>query len=254
MNADPSPDPLLAEFVELRAPRARALVRRGHERDAERLGLAGDPPGAAASESGGRAPHPVVELSGGSVALVRRYHRGGAMRHLNRTRYFLGHRAFHELRVTELARAAGVRAPVVLAAVERRHRLGYDAWLATLWIPGADELVAWLVAASSRAGEAAMQEVGRQVGLMHGGGIAHPDLNLRNVLVTAGDMGHPAIHLIDFDRGRMFAGPVPEWRRRRDLQRLARSARKLGALVPPRAWEAFRAGYGPAWPSAVDLG
>lgn len=191
------------------------------------------------------------------------------MRHLVRSRYFLGNRAHHELRITEAARAAGVRVPLVLAAVERRHTIGYEAWLATRWIPGAQELVGWLVAASSSAGEGALELVGRQVGLMHAGGIAHPDLNLRNVLVaghesgerrpeiarsTADHSGRPAVYLIDFDRGRAFAGPVPESRRRRDLERLARSARKLGALIPPRAWEAFRAGYGSGWPPGLVFG
>lgn len=262
-------------FVEMRAGRARALVRRGYEPFADRLGLLGDPADAADSVAGGRAAHPVVELDGGEHALVRRYRRGGAVRHVNGSRYFLGHRSYHELRMTELARSAGVRVPTVLAAAERRLALGYRAWLATLLIPGARDLVAWLTAASSSGGEAALERVGLEVGLMHAGGIAHPDLNLRNVLVAehpvtareaqipraargyqsgrAGPAG-PAVHLIDFDRARAFAGPVPEARRRRDLERFARSGRKLGALIPPRAWEAFRAGYGGEWPGGLSLG
>lgn len=269
MSPPPLTDAPLAEFVELRDGRVRGLVRSGYEQHAERLGLAGDPTAAAASIPGGRTAHPLVALDGGERALVRRYHRGGAMRHLNRSRYFLGHRSYHELRVTEMARAAGVRVPVVLAAVERRHALGYHAWLATLWIPHAEDLVGWLAAGSSAAGETALERVGRQAGMMHAGGVAHPDLNLRNVLVSThggderelqiprsarGDGEGPAVYLIDFDRGRAFPGPVPEPRRRRDLERLARSARKLGALVPPRAWEAFRAGYGGGWPSRLSFG
>jgi len=54
--------------------------------------------------------------------------------------------------------------------------------------------------------------------------------------------------VIDFDRARLFAGPVPAARRSRDLRRLVRSARKLGTSVSPADWEALRAGYGGEWP------
>lgn len=233
------------------AGRTRALVRAGYERHAARLGLEGDPP-AEEMASGGRMPHPVVELGAGEHALVRRYHRGGAMRHVNGSRYFLGHRSFEELAVTERARASGVRAPLVLAAAERRRVVGYDAWIATSWISGARDLVGWLVAASPSGGEAALEEMGRQVSAMHEGGVAHPDLNLRNVLVGSVEGARPAIHLIDFDRARAFADGVPDSRRRSDIERLVRSARKLGALIPPRAWAAFRSGYGESWPQGLS--
>lgn len=240
-------------FVELRDGAARALVRAGYERHAELLGLAGDPP-VSGMAAGGRAPHPVVDLGAGERALVRRYRRGGAMRHVNGARYFVGHRSYEELVATERARAAGVRGPLVLAAAERRRMPGYEAWIATRWIAGAQDLVGWLVAASSAGGEAALEEVGRQISAMHAGGVAHPDLNLRNVLVGEVEPGGPAIHLIDFDRARVFEGRVPEARRRRDLERLFRSARKLGALIPPGAWAALRSGYGLLWPSDLRPG
>ena len=93
-----------------------------------------------------------------------------------------------------------------------------------------------------------LAETGRQIGLMHAAGVSHPDLNLRNLLVgdgDAGDGGGPVVHLIDFDRARVYAGPIPTQRRLRDVWRLGRSARKLGMPlnVPDRAalWDGYLA-------------
>ena len=178
--------PALSDFALVRDGRSTTFVRRGFEASAHLLGLAGDPP-SGDTISGGRARHPVVALPDGSRAVVRRYHRGGAVRHVNRWTYFAGHRAFHELLATETARAAGVRVPLVLAATERRAGIGYHAWLATQFLDGALESAAWLASASADARLAMLAEAGRQIGLMHGAGIAHPDLNLRNLLVTVSD-------------------------------------------------------------------
>lgn len=244
-------DPALAGFVALRGSGVRALVRREHQEEAERLGLAGPPAAEAGTVRGGRQPHPVVELADGGRAVVRRYRRGGALRHLNADRYFLPFRALAEARATERARAAGVRVPEVLAAVERRTvPVGYTASLATRWIPAATELAAWLPGRAAAEREAVLREVGRQVGWMHAGGIAHPDLNLRNVLVTAAG----EVYVLDFDRATLFAGPVPARRRARDLRRLGRSARKLAAPLDARGWAALREGYGAGWPAGADLG
>jgi 3-deoxy-D-manno-octulosonic acid kinase len=175
--------PTLAGFTLVEDGPARTLVRRGLEPAAPLLGLRGDPP-SPDSIAGGRAKHPLVPLPDGSRAVVRRYHRGGAVRHVNRATYFLGHRAFHELLATETARAAGVRVPLVLAATERRSILGYHAWLATRLLVGTTESAAWLASASPDARLPVLREAGRQVAWMHDAGIAHPDLNLRNLLVS----------------------------------------------------------------------
>jgi 3-deoxy-D-manno-octulosonic acid kinase len=175
--------PALSGFAALEAGPVHMLVRAGFDSAAPLLGLDGDP-ASAETIAGGRARHPVVLLPGGSRAVVRRYHRGGAVRHLNRATYFAGHRAFHELLATERARAAGVRAPAVLAATERRTGLGYAAWLATRLLQGTVESAAWLASASADARLTVLSEAGRQIALMHDAGIAHPDLNLRNLLVA----------------------------------------------------------------------
>jgi 3-deoxy-D-manno-octulosonic acid kinase len=281
--------PALAGYAALEHGPARMLLRRGLEPHAALLGRDGPPP-AEASVAGGRAAHPVVPLPDGRRAVVRAYRRGGAVRHLLRARYLAGHRAFAELLATETARRGGVRVPDVLAAVERRMPVGYEAALATAWIPGAVESAAWLASAPPAARMAMLREAGRQVARMHLAGVAHPDLNLRNLLVVSPDstpssaaagrdavpppdpsaassaemdaVGHhpsanppqspdadaPLVYVIDFDRARLYGGPVPAERCAADLRRLARSARKLRGGLGADGWRALAAGYGDAWP------
>jgi 3-deoxy-D-manno-octulosonic acid kinase len=242
-------DPLLADYSPLAEGSARMLVRRGYEEHAALLGLRGTPEATAGWAGGGRAPHPVVALSDGEAAVVRAYRRGGAMRHLNRGRYFLGHRAFAELRAAETARRGGVLTPLPLAATERGAGLGYTAHFATLWVPDTRDLAAWLPDYGADGAADVLAEAGRQVGRMHMAGVAHPDLNLRNLLVRGTE-----VYLLDFDRARVYPGPVPGCQRERDLLRLARSARKLRAPVGRDGWAAFRGGYGAGWPLRDDLG
>lgn len=175
------------------------------------------------------------------------------MRHLNRDLYFLGRRAMEELRATERARHAGVRAPEVLAATERRRGIAYTATLATRWIPDAVDLSLWIRGRSPVEVSGALFAAGSQLARMHAGGVAHPDVNLRNLLV-AGSSGSLLVYLLDFDRARVGDGPVPRGRRSRDLLRLARSARKLRAPIGAAGWAALRDGYGDEWPLDRDLG
>lgn len=248
---DYTADPVLEDFVELRAGRGKILVRRGYAEHAAELGLEGDPEGSGEAVPGGRAEHPLVQLPGAERALVRRYHRGGVIRHFNRTTYLAGQRSYHELWVTERARAAGVSVPLALAAAERRRAVGYSAWLATRWIPDARDLADWLTAdaVEERSDGAVLEMVGQQIAAMHDAGITHPDLNLRNVLVGVGGRD---VYLLDFDRARVLAGPVPARRRRADVARLLRSARKLRVPVPPDGWPAMAEGYGKSWPMRAE--
>ncbi|HEU4557334.1 MAG TPA: lipopolysaccharide kinase InaA family protein, partial [Longimicrobium sp.] len=124
------------------------------------------------------------------------------------------------------------------------------AWLATVFVPGARDLAAWLAdGGGEERRRAVLAGAGRQVGLMHAAGVAHPDVNLRNLLVAADD----EVYLIDFDKAQVTPDPVSRGRRERDLRRLARSARKLEANLTPADWAAFREGYGDDWPPGLDL-
>lgn len=246
----PSPPP---GFVHFQHEATRAWLRADLAPHAALLGLTGAPAPALRTLRGGREPHPVVELPGGVRVVLRRYRRGGAMRHLNPARYFLGHRAWDELRATEAARRAGARVPEVIAAAERRALPGYTAMLATRLVEDATELASWLEDHDAEGRRAVLEDAGGQIGLLHRGGVAHPDLNLRNFLV-APSPGGPVTYVLDFDRARLYPGPVPPRRRARDLRRLARSARKVSAPLGPAEWSALRRGYGASWPLPADLG
>jgi hypothetical protein len=71
--------------------------------------------------------------------------------------------------------------------------------------------------------EAAMRAAGRLLRRAHDAGLVHPDLNLKNILVTAEDP--PSALVLDLDRGRLVR-EVSERARRRMLDRLWRSVRK----------------------------
>lgn len=244
-------------FVPVELADSRLMVREGYERHAAAIGLA-DARSAVETVSGGRAAHPVVSLPGGGRIVVRRYRRGGAVRNVNRETYFIGHRAFAEALATERARGGGVRVPRVVAALERPSHPGYHAALASVWIPDSLDLASWLNRANDASaagdGEAdrVLRSVGEQIRRMHDAGIAHPDVNLRNLLVARGSNGGPAVWVLDFDRARLYEGGVPAARRERDLRRLVRSAGKLGAPIGAVGWSAMGAGYGADWPLGAD--
>lgn len=254
-------DRVLIDFESIEVNGSRILVRRGYELHASLLASADREVALRVAEQvahGGRQPHPVVVLPNGERVLVRHYRRGGLVGRVNRKYYFWGHRAFEELRATAHAAAGGVRVPEVLVAAEHRAGPGYTATLATRWLEGARDGADWLATASSAERAAFLREAGRQIALMHEAGVAHPDLNLRNLLIVrtpseATSRGAaetvPTIYLIDFDRARLYAGPTPPALRARDLRRLGRSARKLGlALEENDGWFELRLGYGAGWP------
>ena len=241
----------LADFVPLEHEGARMLVRRGYE-DSARLLVERRTLPAVEMLGGGRQAHPVVVLPSGEKAVVRRYHRGGLVRHVNASRYFGGNRAFDELRATERARAGGVRTARVLAAVESPGTVGYTAMLATLLIPGATDAAGWLASHGARRDDM-LRDAGRQIGAMHAAGVSHPDVHLRNLLVAEKE-GAPEVWLLDFDKARVYPGPVTRGRRAVDLRRLARSARKLRAELGPDAWTLLQEGYGDDWPTGLVLG
>lgn len=240
----------LADFVPMQDGRTRLLVRKGWEDAAEHLSDPDQLRGGGEVVAGGREAHPIVTLPNGTRVVVRRYRRGGLMRLVNRGLYFGGNRAFDELRAAERARAGGVRIPRVVAAIERPARMaGYRAWLATELIADGRDFAGFLAAEPDETKrDAVIREAARQIARMHAAGVAHPDLNLRNLLVAAGE-----VWLLDFDKATGAPDPVFPARRERDLRRLARSARKLEAPLTPTHWAAFREGYGDDWPTGLDL-
>ncbi|MGQ0562161.1 MAG: lipopolysaccharide kinase InaA family protein [Gemmatimonadota bacterium] len=127
--------------------------------------------------------------------LVRHYRRGGAVARLLADRYvaMAGNRALHELRVSEAARARGLATPAVVAAACYRSGIFARFDIIVGFIDRARDLAQLLF--EERIVSA--QDVARAASLItdcmrHG--LQHPDLNLKNVLLTP-----TAAYVLDLD-------------------------------------------------------
>lgn len=183
--------------------------------------------GAVAAELGGRAGALAVDGPAGP-AVLRRYHRGGQVRHLVREHYlYTGRdrtRPFREWRVTRALFAAGLPVPEPIAAAFERRGAFYTGAILTRRI----EPAVPLPEAAARMDRAGWQALGRTLVRFARAGLRHPDLNAANILV--GDDGR--FWLLDFDRATLAAGPTDPAPMR---ARLERSLAKLGIAHDPAA-------------------
>ena len=184
------------------------------------------------SAAAGRGGATFFRLDGAELVL-RRYRRGGLVRHLTRDRYLsrgaMRSRPMREFALLLELEASGLPAPRAFAARRTRHGPFESGALVTHRLPGRT-LAELLVDASGNASapDVPWAAIGRCVARFHRAGVAHADLNAHNVLV-AGAGGTPAVSLIDFDRGRRREGALPEARARANVTRLTRSIDKVRA-------------------------
>ena len=179
----------------------------------------------------GRAPVYAIDLSDdcGSV-VVRRSMRGGALARLNSDLFLPPTRGLRELITSLRLRAAGVSTPEVIAFVVYRagvilrrtdvvtRELADGADLASLLsdsVPGATR-------------DIALEEAAALVAALSRAGAHHPDLNLKNILVTGmrgGEQNASRAHILDVDRIR-FHIPGDPMVLQANIERLERSIRK----------------------------
>ncbi len=216
------------EFVAKRSSHQLCWLKVGWE---ETIGpaLAGPTKADPAAVQGGRGKMVRVALGEHGSLLIRRYRRGGFIRHFVRDTYWdQPPRPLAELYVTHLARQRGVPTGEVLGAcVEWRSFCLYRGVLISRAADGYTNWWAWLtmrprLPQRRQVVLAAAHTIAR----LHAVGIQHADLNLTNVLVRFEDET-PAVLLIDFDRARVFPAPLQASRCRRNLQRLRRSIKKF---------------------------
>jgi hypothetical protein len=170
--------------------------------------------------------------------VLRQYVHGGALAWLLGRRLAGPERPLRELAVTEYVREARVSAPLALGAVvERRGWASWRAAMMTAEVPGAEDLVHFCfrvhedpTPATMRLKRQVLVEAARQVRMLHDAGIEHADLHLKNLLVCFDAAGRPRVSVIDLDRARV-RDQASERYRLRNLQRLARSARKWRAAA-----------------------
>lgn len=154
-------------------------------------------------------------------AVLRHYRRGGWMARLSRDAFLwrgaARGRSFLEFDLLGRLRALDLPVPAALAAQHRRRGWRYRAAILVARIPGVRPFAAL---ARVQGAAAPWEAVGAAIAACHRRGARHADLNANNLLVDEAG----AVHLIDWDKGRIEAGPGA-WCAR-VLARLERSLRK----------------------------
>jgi 3-deoxy-D-manno-octulosonic acid kinase len=175
-----------------------------------------------------------LPLAGGE-AILRRYRRGGALRHLLPEGHLLDNRPRREFLLHRALYAAGLAVPEPLGCMWCRRRGLLTGAIATRALPG-DTLLDTL-RTPGEGSRALLADCGRAIRHMHDLGVWHADLQGHNILVTPDG---PC--LIDFDNARRLSalGALP---RARNLLRLRRSLAKHG--VGEGAFADLLDGYGP---------
>jgi hypothetical protein len=181
----------------------------------------------AARPLAGRGVAYAVPLPGGTAdVVIRRSRHGGLLARVTGER-FLGHtRAPRELEVALRLERAGVPTPEVVAyATYPAGGPFRTADVATRFVSGGRDLPAALFDAANDAGRRALlRETARLLALLAELGARHPDLNVKNVLITGEADGSRAM-LLDVDRV-WFDEPRSPRVAEANLRRFLRSARK----------------------------
>jgi hypothetical protein len=176
----------------------------------------------------GRAPVFAVTLPGGcGRAVVRHNMRGGWMAKFSKDLFFLPTRGFRELIASLRLRANGVSTPEVLAYVSYpKNMLLRRADVVTREIPNGHDLSVALAKITDHHHRVMVLDA--VVGLLKAltqAGAHHQDLNLKNILLTAGEGPGLDAHVLDVDRVR-FSSPGSPLVAQANLDRLIRSLRK----------------------------
>jgi hypothetical protein len=179
----------------------------------------------------GRVPAYAITLpNGGADVVVRHSMRGGILSRTGSDLFLPPTRGLRELINALRLRIAGIPTPEVVAFVTYRAGPVFRrSDVATSEIKNGHDLA--VVLREMPAGEhrhACLEAAGRLVGSLTAIGAHHPDLNIRNILVTW-DADHGAIaHVLDVDRIR-FHLPDDPMVAQANVERLERSLRKLRA-------------------------
>ena len=176
----------------------------------------------------GRTIHPSIPLKDGARMVLRHYSHGGLLRFITRDLYLFKSRSFQELALTEEIRSCGIGTIQPIGAMHCCCLTPfYRAYLLSLEIPGAKDMVQYLQDIGPQpAGEALVKKrkMIRSAGFLlrkfHQAGFFHADLQLKNLLVTDGQ-----ILIIDLDRS--YRKPsLSAQERVKNLLRLNRSVDK----------------------------
>jgi hypothetical protein len=179
----------------------------------------------------GRAPVYVIDLRDGcGTAVVRRSMRGGVLARFNSDLFLPPTRGLRELITSLRLRAAGVPTPEVIAFVVYRAGIVLRrSDIVTRELTDGTDMASLLAEADRHdLRSRALEEAAALVAALSRAGAHHPDLNLKNILVT-GTSGEQSeglrAHVLDVDRIR-FHIPGDPMVLQANIERLERSIRK----------------------------
>jgi 3-deoxy-D-manno-octulosonic acid kinase len=189
--------------------------------------------------------------------VIRRLHHGGVLAGLTRDLFWRGGtpRPLNELLLAAALRTEGINTPSVVAACVYPRGCFYRGEVAREEIRHAVDLARFLFDPQRQDSlrRAALHATGVLVRRLHDVGIHHPDLNLRNILVSY-ERDALQTHVIDLEKCRRRPR-LSSRERHRMLARLRHSARRFAAYSGIRLaaadWEEFQRGYGEV---ALDAG
>jgi len=187
-------------------------------------------------------------MLGSTPAVVRHARHGGLLAPLLGDVFVGQPRFYHEANLSRRLATSGVRTPEVLAGVRYRAGPGHRADIATEQVAGAD-LVEVFYAERPPAGPprvAALEAVARLVRRLHDLGYVHPDLQLRNLLLTGATASTPQVWLLDVDTCRPMRNDR-DAERARNLARFYRSWAKWNQLRGTRLTDVDRALFSVAY-------
>lgn len=198
--------------------------------------------------------HPFgLEIEGVGRVFVRPYLHGGWLGRLTGDRHAGDGRFVAELVALDEARRAGVPVCEPLGVVTRAASLGMRrGWLLVREVVGSEDLLAFLDGdPASLRRRAVLDLAGAALRRLHDAGFEHPDIHLKNALLTPeGD-----VLLIDLDRVRR-RGTLPRARRLVGLFRFDRYAAKQAAaghsVTRTDRLRVLRAYAGDDWPDRQE--
>lgn len=175
----------------------------------------------------GRAPVFAVTLPGCGRVVVRHNMRGGWMAKISNDLFLLPTRGFRELIASLRLRSSGVSTPEVLAYVSYpKNFVLRRSDVATREIPNGHDLSIALAKVTDHDHRVmVLDAVVKLLRSLTHAGAHHQDLNLKNVLLTAGEGPGLDAHVLDVDRVR-FSSPGSPLVAKANLDRLIRSLRK----------------------------
>ncbi len=172
----------------------------------------------------------IMESLGNVSFVVRDYCHGGLFGKILRDIFWNSLRPLRELSICEAAGKSGIKTSEVIAIVKNRV-LGpiYKCRLVSKEITGAIDLMELLLNAEKNKLVARKRQIinktAKAVKEMHGAGIYHADLHLKNILIQSA-VGKVDVYIIDLDKSRQYE-KISLHQRMRNIMRLDRSVGKM---------------------------